>query len=361
MALWVVPVADVGGVRRHVIDVARAGIPGWRLVVACPEGPLATELRDLEVPVLTGPLSPADSPGAGVRWLRQQIRCLRPRLVHSHLAYADMLTVAATIGFECKVVSTEHGIADDDLIYHGTKWKSRLRAWVHHVRLRKVDALIGVCESTVHIVRRKWHPPPRLHVTTILNGADPLPDKFAGSGLRVASLARLAPEKGLTDLIAAFALVADLYPEARLTLAGDGPLQQELRRHVQNLGLDQRVTFVGVVDPSTILPRTDVLVQLSVWENCSYSILDALAHGVGVVATAVGGNPELLPSRCLVDRSSHEAVARAIVTQGINLGDRPALPEGWPTVVEMTKALASLYDGLTTATLHRHLPGRTYR
>ena len=44
-ALWVVPVADLGGVARHVLDVARVGIPGWQVTVLCPDGPLAERLR----------------------------------------------------------------------------------------------------------------------------------------------------------------------------------------------------------------------------------------------------------------------------------------------------------------------------
>lgn len=66
-ALWLVPVAELAGVARHVLDAATEGIPGWRLVVLCPEGSLAVELAVRGVPVVTGPVSPADGTPTAVR------------------------------------------------------------------------------------------------------------------------------------------------------------------------------------------------------------------------------------------------------------------------------------------------------
>ena len=58
LTLWVVPVADLGGVARHVLDVARVGLPGLRLAVLCPEGPLAERLREQGAAVFTGDVGP---------------------------------------------------------------------------------------------------------------------------------------------------------------------------------------------------------------------------------------------------------------------------------------------------------------
>ncbi len=75
----------------------------------------------------------------------------------------------------------------------------------------------------------------------------------------------------------------------------------------------------------------DVLAMMSVWENCSYALLDAVARGMGVVATPVGGNPEILPSRSLVGADDTAAVAETLADQGLNLDERPALND-WPSV-----------------------------
>ncbi|MEA2484848.1 MAG: hypothetical protein QOC55_2795, partial [Thermoleophilaceae bacterium] len=175
-------------------------------------------------------------------------------------------------------------------------------------------------------------------------GIDPLPDPpEPAPGLRILTLARLAPEKRLPDLVDAFALVARSHPDATLTLAGTGPLEAELRLRVSRLGLDDRVSLPGYVDAGTALASADVLSMLSLWENCPYAVLDGLVHGAGVVAAPVGGIPEMLPDHCLVQPDDHAAVAALLVEQGQRVGARPKLPPGWPTVADMTAAVGEVY------------------
>ncbi|MGO1686210.1 MAG: glycosyltransferase family 1 protein, partial [Brachybacterium sp.] len=84
------PVADLAGVARHVLDAVQAGIPGWRIILLCPEGALAEQLRELNAPVLTGPVAPADGAVKATRTIRRTLRRLRPDLLHTHLAFADL-------------------------------------------------------------------------------------------------------------------------------------------------------------------------------------------------------------------------------------------------------------------------------
>lgn len=300
LALWVVAVGDLGGVARHVLDATRVGIPGWRVVVLCPEGPLASQLRAQGSAVLTTPISPADSLAGGVAAVRHAVRTLRPAVVHSHLAYSDFLVAGATIGSPTRgvprLVTTEHGIAGNDLVYHGTRLRSRVMELAHAARLRRFDALIAVSDATLDAVYAKWHPAPHSRAVVIPNGVDTVADVPVPppGRLHVVSLSRLAPEKGLGDLLEAFALVHGGYPEARLTLAGKGPLRAELSRHIADLGLMEVVSMPGYVDADSLLTETDVLCQLSTWENCSYTLLDGLVSHVGVVATDVGGNSDVV-------------------------------------------------------------------
>ena len=343
-ALWVVPVPDLGGVARHVLDVARNGIPGWRLVILCPPGPLAEELRGLGAAVTTGPLGPDHGVAMSVATVRHALRSLRPRVVHSHLSYADVVVGLATVGDPAALITTEHGIAADDLVYHGTPWRARLKAGVHAARLRRVDALIAVSESTADVVRAKWRPGSGVVVRVILNGVDRLrPAPVRAPGLHICSLARLAPEKRIDALLRAFALVHAEHPQARLTVAGRGPLESELKGLTADLGLTDAVDFPGHVDPAALLAEADVLAQLSVWENASYSLLDAVVHGLGVVATPVGGNPEILAAHLLVSADDPAGVARALVTQGLEPMTRPPLLDGWPSVRDMTTQIGSVY------------------
>ena len=351
LALWVVPVGELGGVARHVLDVARVGVPGFRVWYLVPPGPLAERLRDLGAPVLTGELGPSAGTATSVATVRRTVTALRPAIVHSHLAYADVVVALATAGLPVRLVSTEHGIAGDDHVYHPSAARQRLMAAVHTVRVRRFDALIAVAHATAAVMRETWHAP---RVVVIHNGID-RPGPATGAtgtdapgdpaGLRVASLARLAPEKRLHLLVAAFAELRRSRPHATLTIAGEGPLLADLRAQVARLGLDDAVAFPGFVPADVVLANTDVLAQLSWWENCSYSLLDALVAGVGVCASPVGGNPEILPPECLVVPDDAERVAAVIAAQA-EVGRRPSLASTWPTVSEMTRSIAGVYEGL---------------
>ena len=339
LALWVVPVSDLAGVARHVLDVARTGIPGWRLVFLVPPGDLPRELRSVGANVIERPFGPDHGLPSSARALRDVVRTLRPEVVHTHLSYADIVAGLAVHG--PRLVTTEHGIARDDVVYHRSSAKARVMASVHAVRLRRFDAAIAVSRATADAMREKWHP--HRPITVIPNGVDPVDHVPRGPGLRILSLARLAPEKRLPALIDGFARLAADQPGARLTLAGTGDLESALRAQVERLGLAQSVVLPGFVDPTAAMADHDVLAMLSVWENCSYALLDAAAAGMGVVASDVGGNPEILPPTSLVDATDAEAVAIALADQGLQKVARPALAD-WPTVAEMCVRIAAVYD-----------------
>jgi glycosyltransferase involved in cell wall biosynthesis len=108
-------------------------------------------------------------------------------------------------------------------------------------------------------------------------------------------VARLHPVKDHASLLAAFASVARLRPDVDLLLAGKGPLQEELGRRVGELGISDRVRFLGVrSDVPRLLAASDVFALTSVTEAASLTVMEAMATGIPVVATNVGGNPELI-------------------------------------------------------------------
>lgn len=345
IALWVVPVGEIGGVARHVLDVARTGIPDTRLVVLCPPGPLAEALQELGVPVLIEPFGPDYGLKSSVRILRHAVLKLRPAVVHTHLAYADIAAaLAVPLSSPARLVSTEHGIAAPgaDAVYHGTAAKSALMRSVHAARCERFDALIAVSEATAEAMRATWHP--RREIRVIYNGVNPSEDVAPTPGLRILSLARLAPEKRIPELLKAFSLLHRDRPEARLTIAGSGPLEEELRRRIEVLGLNDAVEMAGFVDADEALAHHDVLAQLSVWENCSYSLLDAVNAGLGVVATPVGGNPEILPSQSQREAEDLRGLTAALETQGLDLSARPSLRH-WISLPEMTAEIQDVYRG----------------
>ena len=356
LSLWVVPVPDLGGVARHVLDVAGTGLPGLRLVVLCPEGPLAARLREQGSAVVTGPFGPDAGMAASVRTLRRMVRTLRPALVHTHLAFADIVAATALAADRgVALVSTEHGIAPDDGLYNANALTARVKNTVHRARFRRTDLVIAVSESTADVLRAKWAP--RCAVRVIRNGVDRAAVAAAaggserralGEGLRLLSLSRLAPEKNLDRLLDVMPALLAEDPGARLTLAGSGPLEAQLRAQAERLGVAHAVDLPGHVEPWPAMARHDVLLQLSAWENLSYTLLDAAAAGLPAVATDVGGNGEILPADRLV---SPEAVTDpAVIVDAV----RRACAEGAGTgQVDEVDAMAAATAQAELAVLAR--------
>lgn len=350
-ALWVIPVADLGGVARHVIDVTTAGIPGWHVIVLAPPGDLIDRLRALGVAAIEGRIGPEHGTATSVQTLRTVTGRLRPDIVHSHLAHADVVNALASVGPRGPArLSTEHGISGLESLYQSSDAHARAMLLAHRARLRRFDSVIAVSESTAEQITERWLPPRRLPIHTIANGIDPSPERRTEtrdrSGLRLVSISRLSAEKRVDRAITAFAELHRHHPDARFTIAGTGPDHDALAALITGLGLEGAAELIGFGDPADLLPESDVLIQLSAWENCSYTLLDALRADVGVVATPVGGNPELLPDRCLVDADDTSGIVERILEQATLPGSRPGLPPGWPTVAEMNRRIASVYDGL---------------
>ncbi len=148
----------------------------------------------------------------------------------------------------------------------------------------------------------------------ILNGIDL--ERFAAAPRpvpgRVVSIARLAPQKRPDLLVRAFRRVED----AELLLVGDGPLRPEVERLVAELGLGDRVRLVGNRrDVADLLAEAACVVLASDYEGCPLTVLEAMAAGVPVVATRVGGVPELIDdgrTGLLVEPGDERALGAAI-------------------------------------------------
>lgn len=358
-ALWVVPVPDFGGVARHVVDMARAGLPGFNLVVFAPEGKLTSRLEELGVTVVKAEFGPDYGFKTSFASLMKAVEQLRPEIVHSHLAYADVVAVAVVNVLRARhllqrsvwvprLLTTEHGIAGNDSVYHGSSWRSKLMETVHRVRLWGTDQAIAVSRSTAEQMRAKWG---ARGVELVYNGVD-IPEVAAAvaeqrvpaeGGPRILSLSRLSPEKGIDVLLDAFARLREEYPQAHLEIAGSGDLGDELKAHAKRLNLGDSVTFSGFVNPIEAMGRSDMIVQLSVWENCSYTLLDAKAAGLKTVATAVGGNPEILEADELVDRQSPKLTEDVLQAMRRQLQKGDAEPFTWISNEQMAAQTAHIY------------------
>ena len=289
--LHVIASLGIGGTEMQLVRfIERSGDPTRHVVAVFDDaGPLAERLPNPLV--WLGPVSRHPSSAiANLRALRRLRRIVQVGgfdVVHAHLGAAEVLAVVTPRSVP--VVAARRG---PNLGFE--KGAFRLLEGLAH---RRSDVLISNTRYWADAAERhdRWTPPTRL----IPNGIDP--EEFsilpmpAGGAPRVALIANLHPYKRIDLFLRAFRLLAESVPEARATLAGDGPERRRLEHLAQELGLTERVTFAGrVPDTRAIVGASHVVALTSEVEGFPNALLEGMAQGRPVVATRVGGVAELV-------------------------------------------------------------------
>ncbi|HEY5685072.1 MAG TPA: glycosyltransferase family 4 protein [Acidimicrobiia bacterium] len=217
---------------------------------------------------------PRDLPGAIRFW--RLLRSHRPDLVHCHFGGRAVWRLARWTSGAPLVVHA-HG-----RVRHELDFEPVIR------RLRDADAVIATSHAVAAFVDassvRVIHPPLAM---------PPAPTHPESSVVGAAG--RLVPIKGYDNLIRAFAGLCRIRPGVRLEIAGEGPWRTALEAEVHRLGLDSVVTFLGWVDHlPMVMRRWSVFVQPAMEEALGITVLEAMASGLPVVASDVGGLPEIV-------------------------------------------------------------------
>ncbi|HVK14186.1 MAG TPA: glycosyltransferase [Gemmataceae bacterium] len=291
---------DVGGLERVVLELVRSGIArGYRVSVVCLERPgaLASRAADLGAAVHCVDKPAGLRPGT-VGKLARVFRELRPDVVHTHqlgaLVYGGLAAHRAGVPV---TVHTEHGK------HYAHSRKAR---WLGRFATRYARRVFGVSADIVAeiLAAQVAH---RSKVELAVNGIDT--GKFAAAdgravrdalgvgpdGLLIGTVGRLAEIKQQDVLLRGFAALTKTCPGARLVLVGDGPQREPLTALAADLGIADRVTFAGVQGrPEEYLAAMDVFALTSRSEGTPLAVLEAWAAGKPVVASAVGGLPELI-------------------------------------------------------------------
>lgn len=252
-------------------------------------------------------------------WALQRLfRRERPDVVHTH-GWGTLLEglLAARLAGVPAVVHGEHGTLQ---LKRHQRWLQR-QAWLSADRVLSVSSRLA--ERMASEMRL-----PAGRVTTIRNGVDLT--RFSSSSRSVAretlgvpaealvfgTVGRLVPVKDHATLLQAFAHVSRDRIDALLLVSGEGPLRAPLLARARELGVDDRVRFLGHrQDVETVLAALDVFVLSSVSEGLSNTILEAMASGLPVVATRVGGADELVldgETGLLVPPAAPDAMAAAL-------------------------------------------------
>jgi glycosyltransferase involved in cell wall biosynthesis len=307
---------NIGGPAQHVIYLT-AGLPRARFesVLLCgreapSEGSMRAlaarwAVRPIAVPGLGRRVSPVDDMRSLV-FLTRFFRSFRPHIVHTHTAKAGALgRLAAWLTGVPVVVHTYHGH-----VFHGyfSRPMTSLFLAVDRMLARSTSRLLAVSESVKReLIRYRIGGPGQVTVQPLgLDLTAFLGCQVHGGELRrelgvdsrrplVGIVARLVPIKRHEDFIAASALLAARIPEARFLVIGDGERRTELEVLVRKKGLGERVRFLGWRhDLDRIYADLDVVVLTSANEGSPVSLIEAMAAGRPVVATEVGGVPDLV-------------------------------------------------------------------
>ena len=317
----VIPSLQVGGLQKVVVRLVRHfhGQLDHLVLTPSTDGPLR-----LQFPEGVTVLSMAEQRLSGkynVLGMARVFRRYRPDIVHTRNWTCIDAIVAARLTRVPLVIHGEHGREAADP--HGRNpFRRRVRRWLSPLVTEFVTVSRDLEDWLVEGVGV-----PASRITQIYNGVDV--EAFAPSGraearralgirdddFAVGTVGRLDPVKGHDSLLQAFGLL----PRDRrcqLLIVGGGPGRPDLQRLQGQLGLGDRLRLLGErQDIGLILRSLDVFVLPSLGEGISNAILEAMATGLPVVATRVGGNPELVEdgvTGVLVDPGSHRALATAL-------------------------------------------------
>jgi glycosyltransferase involved in cell wall biosynthesis len=302
---------DVGGQERLLVEFARRADRAkfeLRFVSLGSRGVLGSEVEAEGWPVIALGVPSGLRPSLIVK-LARFFHNWRPDVIHTHdhraLFYAGPVAWVSRVPL---VVNTRHG--------RNCHFTPRQVAVGRHLA-RLVDRYVCVSEDVKAQCVAEGIPTRNL--LTIKNGVDV--DRFTFSGSRgcgpVVAVGRLSPEKDIANLIRATEMAAKRIPSVRVEVAGNGPCLEELKGLAAELGVGDRIKFLGEVhDVSSLLSRARMFVLPSRSEGIPVTVLEAMACGLPVLATRVGGLPEVVDqgvTGLLVLPADAPALADAII------------------------------------------------
>ena len=193
-------------------------------------------------------------------------------------------------------IYTVHGLPDEYLDIPGKRRRPGVRATLAYRGLesalcRRADAVIAPSSAFAELLVERLGFP-RSKLTVIPNGVE-LPPRPVASGSLIGTVALLGPVKGLDVFLRSAARLTERHPELRFAIFGSGPERERLTALAEHLGLGERVKFPGYVPMTEALDQLAVFVLSSHQENAPLAVLEAMAAEVPVVATSVGGVPEI--------------------------------------------------------------------
>ncbi len=237
-------------------------------------------VRIAALPEPGGPRRTLQSAGALLKIARQ----FRPDVLHAHMMSSAVLGFGVSKVVGAPLVTTVHNSFE-----------------THSVLMRLGKVVVAVSEAERRLLLSRGYRDRK--VVTVVNGADGSPREALEAEEQIGPLARpcvvtlsgLHPRKAVGDVIAAFAAVLPDFPGWHLNIVGWGPDRERLEAKVDTLGIERFVHFLGsTLTPRPLLEQADIFATASLADPCPLAVMEARAAGCAIVASAVGGVPEVL-------------------------------------------------------------------
>ncbi len=256
-----------------------------------------------------------------VKKLRKLFSEKKPQAVHGHL-HVNKYIVPAARGLKIpRIVHTVHNVAqkESNLVgrisnYFAYKW-------------HKVIS-VGLSELVADTIKKTYH---LKKVPVIFNGVPlehcvPKQDYALGEEISLCHVARFSYQKNHKGLIESMAIVKEAFPNAVLHLFGEGGLQEEMQQLIESLSLQDNVKIEGPTDRVFWhMSQSDLFVLPSHYEGMPMTLIEAMGTSLPIVASPVGGVPDMLQDEesCLFCATDAQSIADAVIRM---LSD-PALRE----------------------------------
>ncbi|MGB6543880.1 MAG: glycosyltransferase family 4 protein [Xanthobacteraceae bacterium] len=322
--------APLGGLFRHVFDVARGQAErGHRvgLIVDSMTGGERAEavLAELTPHLALGlervpiarELGPSDVPA--LRTIAGRIKRLTPDVLHGHGAKGAALARLTPSAPQAIRVYTPHG---GSLVYSPGTLRGGFYRKLEWLLIGRTDLFLFESSYAADLFRAKIGRP-RAMVRVVRNGvgdAEFAPIAARPDATDIVSVGELRPVKAMDVLVEALAVLKRTGRPVTATIAGEGPQGADLKAQAERLGIADLVRFVGYRPAREAFAMGRMLVIPSRAESLPYIVLEAAAAGMPIIATKVGGNPEIFGAQAdhLITPDDSAALVAAIATA---LGD----------------------------------------
>ena len=262
------------------------------------------------------------------RSIRQAARSMDAQIVHSHGYRTDVVAALAVGSAKPAMISTAHG-------FTGGGWRNRLYERLQAAAWKKFDSVVAVSAPLVGALQSRGVDPEKVQLIpnawrdtgSRLSRNEARGELGIGEDARVVGwVGRLSPEKGPDVALDAFRRSASDGTE--LHFVGAGRMRADLEARAEELGIDKQVIWHGpIVEAGHYLAAFDLLVLSSRTEGTPIVLFEAMAAGVPIVATAVGGVPDVVSVQeaLLVPSDDRDALAEAIAVLLNDPGERRRL------------------------------------